>query len=460
MLSAHLGVDTFLLGVSNYLRKHAYGNARTSDLWSALTDASGQDVNKFMEPWIRKIGFPVLTVAEEPGQISVQQRRFLLSGDVKATEDDTIWWIPLGLETNAPAHKTEALTTKEDTLREVDDAYYKLNKDQTGFYRTNYPPERLQKLGEARSKLSVQDKIGLISDAAALAQSGDGTTASFLALAESFKDEDSYLVWSGLLSSLGNIRSIFADDETTAKGLREFALKLVSPSVEKLGWEFPSNEDLLTGQLRALVIQSAGLAGHEQTVKTAQSQFKAYIGGDKSAIHPSLRSAVFRIAVSEGGKEAYDAVLNEFLTTTSIDGAEIALSSLGRVQTPELAKELLAFSFTDKVKRQDTHTPAAALAANSKVRIAVWEYVKANWETINKELGDNKVVLERWLRMGLNKYASRDVEKEIQSFFKDKDCRGFDRGLAIVSDTINGAAGYKERDGALVKEWLSAHGYA
>ena len=48
MLSGHLGVETFLLGVSNYLKAHAYGNATTNDLWAALSDASGKDVNTFM----------------------------------------------------------------------------------------------------------------------------------------------------------------------------------------------------------------------------------------------------------------------------------------------------------------------------------------------------------------------------------------------------------------------------
>ena len=34
MLAAHLGADTFLKGVSDYLKKHAYGNAKTEDLVS------------------------------------------------------------------------------------------------------------------------------------------------------------------------------------------------------------------------------------------------------------------------------------------------------------------------------------------------------------------------------------------------------------------------------------------
>jgi aminopeptidase N len=195
MLSSHLGNETFLNGVSNYLKAHQYSNARTIDLWNALSKESGKDIVSFMDPWIRKIGFPVVTVAEEPGQITIEQSRFLITGDVKADEDTTTWWIPLGLKTAAKPTEASstALTAKNDTIRNIDESFYKLNADQTGFYRTNYPPERLAKLGKARAQLSSEDKIGLVGDAAALAQSGSGTTAAFLALIEGFGDEKDYL---------------------------------------------------------------------------------------------------------------------------------------------------------------------------------------------------------------------------------------------------------------------------
>lgn len=48
MLSSYLGVETFLNGVANYLKKHAYGNATTEDLWAALGEESGSDVAAFM----------------------------------------------------------------------------------------------------------------------------------------------------------------------------------------------------------------------------------------------------------------------------------------------------------------------------------------------------------------------------------------------------------------------------
>jgi len=464
MLAAHLGVKVFLKGVSDYLKAHTYSNAKTNDLWNALSKASGQDVTMFMDPWIKKIGFPVVTVTEEPGQLSVQQSRFLTSGEVKPEEDETVWWIPLGLRTGAHTSEVrhEPLTTKQGVVKSEVAEFYKVNTDQTGFYRTNLPPQRLVELSKVLEHLSVEDKIGLVGDAAAMAISGHGKTPAVLSFMEGFASEQNYLVWSGVLGKLGKIRSIFSSDSETSEALRAFVLKLVTPATDKVGWEFEAHEDYLTGQLRALLIGVAGLAGHEGVVQEAQKRFQAYVSGDVKAIHPSLRSAVYKISVRYGGEEAYRAVLKDFLETTSIDGKEIALQSLGQVQTAELAADYLKFGFSGRVAIQDVHSVAGALAANSKVSGAVWQYIRQEWPTIRARLSGNMVVLERFLRVALPNFSSLETEQEIAQFFESRgeDTAGYDRALAVVSDTIKGNAQYRERDAAVVKEWLLAHGYA
>jgi len=465
MLSAHLGEKVFLQGVADYLKAHQYSNATTNDLWSALSKASGQDVNSFMDLWVRKIGFPVVTVAEEPGQIGLRQERFLLSGDVKPEEDQTTWWIPLGLHTgpsisSASLHKTTALTQKEETIRNVDDGFYQINKNLTGFYRTNYPADRLKKLGEARSQLTVEDKIGLVGDAYANSVAGFGSTAGLLALVERFSDESDYLVWSQILTNIGNVRSVLSNSEDVSEGLRKYHLKLITPAVEEVGWEFKSGESFLTGQLRASLLLSAGVVGHQATVDESLKRFDAYVAGDKSAIHPSLRRAIFATAMRQRGESAFRTIQQEYLSTTSIDGKEICLQSMGRVQDPALAKEYLNFIFSDKVAMQDKHSGTIALANNSKVRAEVWNFIRDNWDSkVHPTLSGNLVVLERFLRFGLNKFADEKVADDIKAFFKGKDTRGYDKGLEVIDDTIRSYAKYAKRDEAVVREWLAANGY-
>ncbi len=461
MLSNHLGQDIFLKGVSDYLKIHAYGNAKTSDLWAALSSASGQNVGEFMDSWIRKIGFPVVTIAEEPGQITLRQSRFLTTGDVKAEEDKTIWWVPVGLKTgNPPKIVHSALSVREDTLRDVDDEFYKINADQSGIYRTNYPPQRLITLGQQLDRLSPEDKIGLMGDATALAVAGDGTTPALLALLEGFRDEKDYLVWVQISSSLSKVRTVFSTDQKISDALKKFQHKLISPAAEAIGWEFPKDEDYLTGQLRKLLLAMAAGSANKKIVAEGQKKFSAWKSGDESAIHPNLRQTIFNLAIVEGGDEEYAAVKQEYFNTTTVDGKEICLSALGRTPSIRKAKETLSFALSEDVAPQDAHTVVTSIAGNNKARNAAWEFTRDEWTRVNKRLSVTTVVQDRWIKFGLANYSDHEIEQDIASFFKDKDTSAFKRSLVIVSDTIKGNADYKARDKKVLWEWLEAHGYA
>lgn len=53
MITSYLGMEKFQKGLQAYLEKHKYGNAKTADLWAALTEASGKDVSEFMGMWTK-----------------------------------------------------------------------------------------------------------------------------------------------------------------------------------------------------------------------------------------------------------------------------------------------------------------------------------------------------------------------------------------------------------------------
>lgn len=196
-----------------------------------------------------------------------------------------------------------------------------------------------------------------------------------------------------------------------------------------------------------------------RTIEEAKRQFQRYVEGDKDAIHPSLRLPVFRINITDGGKSAYDAVKQEYLNTTSIDGKEICLQALGSVQSAELVNDFMDFQFSEEVAVQDIHSGSIALAANPKARMALWAYIKDHWEGVHKKLSTNSVIINRYFKSTLQQFASHQVEQDIANFFENKDTKGFDRGLVQVSDTVRGNANYKERDEQLILEWLKAHDY-
>ena len=185
-----------------------------------------------------------------------------------------------------------------------------------------------------------------------------------------------------------------------------------------------------------------------------------FINGKSDALHPSLRSAIFRIVISANGEEEFGALQEQFGKTTSVDGKEIILQSLGQVANSELANKYLDFLFSPEVAVQDIHSGASTLAANPKTRRALWDYIRTNWDLIvYPKLSSNMVVLDRFLRITLTTFANDAVAGEIKDFFKSKDNTGYDRSLGVIQDSIKSNAAYRERDSEALREWLSAHGY-
>lgn len=150
----------------------------------------------------------------------------------------------------------------------------------------------------------------------------------------------------------------------------------------------------------------------------------------------------------------------EYLNAATPDGKETCLRTLGKTQDPALAQDYIEFVLSGQVPMQDIHTAATALAGNNKLRGLLWQAVKDKWDFLSAKLSSNGIVLDRFLRTGLSKFADHATEQDIAAFFKDKDTKLFHRSLVIISDTIRGNASYKDRDAELVLEWLKAHSYA
>jgi aminopeptidase 2 len=276
---------------------------KTTDLWAALSEASGKNVEEAMATWTKKIGYPVVTVTEDGNKLHLKQNRYLKTADVKPEEDETLWPIFVGLRTKDGVNEDISFNTRESTIEVEDADFFKLNADQSAVYRTLYSPERLKKLGEAAKSglLSVEDRAGLLGDAGALATSGYQKTSALLDLVAGFKEEESYVVWAEIASRIGSIKStwLFAPQEER-NALKQFHRELMSPLAHKLGWKFTEGDDELMQQLKSLAFSAAGLNGDPEVVEAGMAMFKKFAEGDLDAIHPNLRGTVYGIALENG----------------------------------------------------------------------------------------------------------------------------------------------------------------
>ncbi|KAL4946615.1 hypothetical protein BDV06DRAFT_218082 [Aspergillus oleicola] len=464
MISKYLGEDVFLQGVRNYIKKHAYGNTQTGDLWSALANASGKPVEEVMDIWTKNVGFPVVTVSENASSssIKVKQNRFLRTGDVRPEEDKTIFPVMLGLRTKQGIDENTLLREREGEFKVPDLDFYKLNADHSAIYRTSYTPERLTKLGEAAKAglLTVEDRAGMIADAGALAASGYQSTSGLLSLLAGFDSEPEFVVWNEILTRVGALRAAWIFEDTQTKdALEAFQRALVSEKAHKLGWEFSNSDGHIEQQFKALLFSAAGNAGDETVVKAAKEMFQRFAAGDVSAIHPNIRGSVFSIVLKNGTEKEYNVVYNRFQNAPTSDEKTTALRCLGTAEDPALIKRTLGLALGDEVKSQDIYMPLGGLRTHAAGIDARWNWVKENWDTLYQRLPPGLGMLGTVLQICTASFCTEAQLKDVEGFFANKDTKGFDRAIEQSLDAIRAKVKWVQRDSADVGSWLKSKGY-
>ncbi|KAF9348049.1 Aminopeptidase 2 mitochondrial [Mortierella sp. AD094] len=468
MLSSWLGLDVFLEGIRIYMKKHAYKNTSTEDLWAALSEASGTDVGQFMNAWIKQVGYPVVDVEEsnDASTLSFKQSRYLSSGDLNAAEDTARWTIPLGIEPTSgeSKHSTQLLSGDSLTFKLEKSGHYKVNSNYNGFFRTAYPATALARISQSiKSKdplFTPGDRVGLLADLGALSKSGHVKTSSLLGLLEAFEEEDQYVVWVAIAERVNVLSSVFyKQPEDFQKGLEKFQLQLFAKAAARLGWETKESDDYRSTLLRKLLLTNAGCAGDEDIVKEARKRFASYVAGDAKALNQNVQSAAFEIVVQHGDESDFEKVLKCWRDATATDQKLAAIGALTAVRNPALVQQLLTISVSEEVKAQDIGYFFGGLSRNPTARHDLWDYIKTNWDMLSVRYDGSMALLGNIVKSGVGRFTSEEMAKDCENFFEGKKVDDISRPIAQSLEVIRSNAKWVARDAEDVRQWLAEKGY-
>lgn len=456
MLASYLGETAFRDGLRHYLKKHAYSNAKTEDLWAAFEKISKKPVKKMMQNWTQKPGYPVVRVIEKIKTLDLQQSRFFSSEiSRKASKDKILWSVPLSYFSDKEKKlKKIVLNNQVSGLAKSKNLeWIKFNAGQTTLVRVDYPSQLLLALRKPikNKQLPVLDRLGILGDALALAESGQLPTAEVLALAESFKNEQEYTIWVKLASGLDKI-----SDSLVQKDFRvtynEFALQIFLPIAKKMGWSVPKTENHTSSLLRSLVLYHAGHYGDKATIQKAQSLFKNYINQGK-AIHPDIRGVVYNLVAENGGKLEHTHLINLYRSSKMQEEKDRIARSLGRFRQAELLLKTLAFAFSKNVKSQDTPFVVASVTFNLNGAGLAWKFIQKNWQVISKRYAGGGHLLPRFISP-LASFNQKNQALSIKKFFQKHKALGATRSIEQVLESIYSNSAWASRDSEKLKNWL------
>ncbi|KAK3736507.1 hypothetical protein QZH41_009395, partial [Actinostola sp. cb2023] len=386
MLHHYIGDKDFKTGLSQYLNKFKYNNASTEDLWEYLAKASGKPVADIMTSWTKQMGFPVLSVKSQQGEVSPSQYQgevspFQYQGEFSPFQYQGEF-SPFQYQGEVPPltrkgnDKELSITQKKfcaDGSSEESFSYgwevVMVNPGQVGFYRVQYESPMLELLLPAIKDLSLppRDRLGLQSDLYALARAGLVSTTDFLKVVEAYSNEVNYTVWNDMISNLASLALVLQYTDFY-KGFGDFCLTLFKPIADKLGWDAKEGEGHLDALLRGLVINRLGKYGDEATVKEAQRRFEAHCKKE-STIDADLRSAVYCIVLEHGNEATLDAVEKLFREADLPEERVRLMRCMGKVTQADLIKRVLKFALSDDVRSQDTVFAIAGVTGSVLQRV-------------------------------------------------------------------------------------------
>jgi puromycin-sensitive aminopeptidase len=462
MLEHYLGETVFRKGLRKYLKRFAYRNASTADLWKALEEASGQPVRAIMDTYTRQEGYPILSVAKEEKNkksfLKIRQKRFIFDGrnDPKKLN----WKVPLTLGfQSAPQQSSMLLRASQINVSlNARKGWIKLNPGRSGFYRARYSEALFKELIRAleRREVSAIDGMGLVDDAWALARAGSLKTSAVLEILRVCREQTDYNLWLTLSGALGSIENI-RPQEGIQKPFAGFARALFADIGKKSGWDAKDSDTHLDHLRRSLVISQLGHFGERAVIEEARARFAGHVSG--ATLDPNLRGAVYAIVAEHGGDAELKKLLDLYKKTDLQEEKVRLLRALTRFQTAPEIEKALDFSLSAAVRAQDMYVILAGFGGNAAARNQNWRFVKSKWEKITALYHSGSIgLLGHILEGSASSFSEATDLEDVKRFFTSHPVPGTERTRKQTLEIIRSNIAWRCRDASDIETWLAHRG--
>jgi aminopeptidase N len=373
MLEAYLGPDEFRDGIRRYMKAHAFSNATTTDLWSALSAATGKDVERIAGDWTRRPGFPLVHVAatcaaDGARTLHLTQTRFLSEG---GAAEESHWSIPLVLRIGSHGQPQAQLSSGDAIAAGACADPLSVNADAIGYYRVQYDAATLKTNTAHFGELPNGDRIALLDDQWALVLARAQPLDSYLAIASRMGGDLDTRAWQQISASLGTIEY----DERSSPGHEAFttyARSILAPAFAALGWDAKPGQTPDQEELRRTLISELGSWGDAEVIRGARQRFDAFLK-DPATLPASDQPPVLAVVAYHADADTFEQLHKLARGAKNLSEIDRFYTALAQVRDPQLADKAAEIIFSSEIP------PQAAQARIDMVVALTHEHPELGW---------------------------------------------------------------------------------
>jgi puromycin-sensitive aminopeptidase len=466
MLERYLGATSFRRGVRRYIREHREGNAVANDLWHALSEASGEPVEKLARAWIEQEGYPVvgLRLRRRAGRarLVVSQTRFTEQPQRGASRSAR-WPVPLVIRVaDVPGRRGRLVRELLGSARgEVDlgratPSLVYGNAEESGFFRPQHAPDELAAILAAPRSLAPIERMGLIDHQWALARAGRTPLASFMSLVDALARERDPEVLAALQRPLAFLANDLIPEAAadSADAFADFVAERFGPAFAKLGWRPRRGEASSDGLRRAALLSLVGgIAARPDVLADAAGLCDRYLA-NRRAIPADIADSVVGLTARDGDARRHRSFVDAMQKATTPQEQRRFLLALGSFREPRLVEQTLALSLTPAVATQDVIFLLARLLANPGAREATWRFVQSRWPRLEKRLPSLLAsrLIESTTHLGKARYR-----REVARFFRAHPVPSGERVLRQTLERFDWYRGFRVEAASSLRAHLASN---
>jgi aminopeptidase N len=465
MLEAYLGAEDFRAGVNQYLKQHAYGNASADDFWSTLTAVSKKPVDRVMPTFVKQPGAPMVMVKAQctggKTTVTLSQQRYFYDRGLFNSGSKELWQVPVCMKAGTangekPQEKCELLTKKQESFTLPGCASWVMaNAGAKGYYRSGYEPEAVRAISHSLgSDITPAERIRLLSDEWASVRVGRQPIGEYLAVADGLGAERERAVVEQLTGQLEYIGERLLTD-SDREPYQQWVRVLLSPAAKELGWQPIVGESDDRKTLRARVLSTLGSTGRDPEVLAQARRLAQQALDNPAAVDGTMAYTVFSLAALNGDAALYDKIMERMKKAGSPEEYYNLMGALTQFGDPKLLERTLQFALTPEVRSQDMPGVIAGVMENSLGSRLAWDFVRAHWAEIQKELGGFN---SGTLVAATGAFCDAGLQQEVKDFFSAHKVPAAERTLRQSLERVNYCLDFKSQQANQLAAWLQRHG--